>query len=166
MEANEIIEKLGLEPLPEEGGFFRQTYKDDLRIPASALENHGSDRSCSTCIYYLLTPEEFSGLHCVKSAEIFHFYAGSPVEMIQIDQPGELKKIVLGNSLELEHQPQVIVPANTWQGTKLLGQGQWALLGCTVSPGFEFSDFVSESADSLCQKFPQHAELIRQYTHA
>lgn len=150
MTANEIIEKLNLIPLPEEGGFFKETYRD----------------SHSTCIYYLVTPEEFSGLHAVRSTEIFHFYAGDPVEMIQIQESGELMKIIIGKDLSKGHCPQVIVPPMVWQGTKVISGGKWALLGCTVSPAFQLSDFINGTYNDLSKKFPAHSEIIKDYTHS
>jgi len=165
MTANEVIQKLGLIPLPEEGGFYRETFRDDGVIPGTQLRDHDGDRRFSTCIYYLITPEEFSGLHSVKSAEIFHFYVGDPVEMIQISQSSQLQKLILGNDLDRGHRPQVIVPPNVWQGTKLLPGGKWTLLGCTVAPGFEFSDFKGGSLEELSKLFPAHKGLISEYTH-
>lgn len=165
MTAQDIIKKFNLSPLPEEGGFFRVTYRASGTIPANALPNLGGDRQYSSCIYYLITPEQFSGLHAVKSAEIFHFYAGDPVQMVQIDTTGEVHKCILGSNLAMDQSPQVVVEPNIWQGTKLLSGGSWALLGCTVSPGFEFEDFINGTFDELSERFPQHKELIREYTH-
>jgi predicted cupin superfamily sugar epimerase len=105
MTAEEVIKKLDLVPLPEEGGFYRETYRDPV-----SFNGQLGIRNYSTCIYYLITPEEFSALHAVKSTEIFHFYAGSPVEMIQISPQGELKTIFLGREVENGQEPQVIVP--------------------------------------------------------
>lgn len=165
MNAEEVIKKLGLVPLPEEGGFYKETYKDPRFIDKTSLPHHDGKRCYSTCIYYLITPEEFSGLHAVKSTEIFHFYAGDPVEMIQITPTGSLSKVLIGNQLEQGEVPQIIVPPMIWQGTKLLGGGKWALLGCTVAPGFEFPDFINGTYEELSRIFPQHKELIRDYTH-
>jgi len=166
MTPQEVIEKFDLIPLPEEGGFYRETYRDPGVIPQSALPLHGGDRKYSTCIYYLITPEEFSGLHAVKSTEVFHFYAGDPVRMVQLTEDGELSEVILGNNLDKNQHPQVIVSPYIWQGTKLLDDGQWALLGCTVSPGFEFSDFLGGNYSDLIQKFPNHPQVIKEYTHS
>ena len=163
MDAEALIKTLQLSPLPEEGGFYRETFRDPTNI--TSLEDREGARPYSTCIYYLITPEEFSGLHKVKSAEIFHFYLGDPVEMVQINESGQLTKIILGPDLLHSQQPQAVVPANTWQGTRLLGAGKWALLGCTVAPGFDFSDFSGATAATLSQKFPQHSRMIQEYTH-
>ena len=157
MKYEQIIEKFNLVPLPEEGGYYRETYRDSRRLDSL-------DRYCSTCIYYLITPEEFSGIHAVKSTEIFHFYAGDPVEMVQISEGGDLCKISMGNNIETDQIPQVVVTPNIWQGTRLAAGGSWALLGCTVAPGFEFEDFLIKSRSELIEQFPQHEELICQYT--
>ena len=158
MTAQEIIHHLGLKPLPEEGGFFKETYRDTGTIP-----HREGVRSYSTCIYYLITPEEFSGLHLVKSTEIFHFYGGDSAQMLQINSAGVAQTILMGNDLSKNEKPQVVVPANTWQGTRLVGKGEWALFGCTVAPGFEFADFVGGSFSQLSQQFPEHKDLIRDY---
>lgn len=165
MDAQTIIKKLNLIPLPEEGGFFRETYRDPGLISTKDLPHLEGERSYSTCIYYLITPEEFSGLHAVKSTEIFHFYAGDPVEMVQIDPLGKMHKEIIGSSLTENHKPQVIVSPNVWQGTKLLAGGKWALLGCTVAPGFDIRDFSGGSFSELSKKFPEHSEVIKNYTH-
>ena len=165
MTAQDVITQLGLSPLPEEGGYYKETHRDERVIPSGTFADLEGERKASTCIYYLVTPEEFSGLHAVKSVEIFHFYAGDPVEMVQISESRELNKVILGPSLQDDHSLQVIVEKNIWQGTQLLPGGQWALMGCTVAPGFEFQDFSGGTFRDLSEKFPQHKELIRQYTH-
>jgi predicted cupin superfamily sugar epimerase len=165
LEAQEIIDKLGLVPLPEEGGFYRETFRDKGRINPDNINGLDVEHSFSTCIYYLITPEEFSGLHAVRSTEIFHFYAGDPVEMLQIDKEGTLSTIILGPDLEKEQIPQLIVPPFIWQGTKLIKGGKWALWGWTVAPGFEFSDFINGTYAELSKKFPEHKNLIKSYTH-
>lgn len=165
MEADELIEMLKLEPLPEEGGFFRETYRAKGVIPKEALPRHGGERGYSTLIFYLVTPEDFSGLHRVKSDEIFHFYRGDPVKMIQIDVAGVLREVVLGSSFEDGHQLQTVVPHRTWQGTRLIEGGKWALMGCTVAPGFEFEDFETKTRAELIEDFPQYREVIELYTH-
>ena len=166
MTVEEIIKKLNLVPLPEEGGYYRETFRDFGVIPGSALPLHGGERSYSTCSYYLITQEQCSGLHVVKSAEIFHHYAGDPVRMIQMDEKGNLSEIILGSDFMNGESPQVVVPPYIWQGTKLLPSGEWALLGCTVAPGFEFEDFKGATFDELSTQFPQHENLIRDYTHS
>ena len=153
--AEEVIQLLDLVPLPEEGGFYRETYRANIFLQS----DHGK-RCTTTCIYYLVTPEEFSALHKVKSVEIFHFYAGDPVEMVRFRDESDLEHLTLGQDLKKGQTPQVIVEPNTWQGTRLKPGGRWALLGCTVSPGFEFEDFEIWSRQQLIEAFPKLADSI------
>jgi len=165
MNAKEIIKKLNLEPLPEEGGYYKEVYRSKDFIPQESLPKHNGKRNYLTSIYYLITPEEFSGLHRVASDEIFHFYKGDPVKMLQISADGKLKEIILGSDLEKDHKIQALVPNGVWQGTKLIEGGKWALLGCNVAPGFEFEDFETGSREELINKFPQYKDSINTYTH-
>lgn len=164
MTAEEIIKRLHLVPLPEEGGYYRQTFKSDGIL--AHLPNHKGPRSFSTAIYYLVTPEEFSALHRVPQVEMFHFYLGDPVEMIQITESGHLTRLVIGTDLAVGHEPQVTVAPNVWQGTRLLAGGKFALMGCTVTPGFEFADFEIQTRDELTRRFPTHAKMIERFTRA
>ncbi len=164
--AEEIIKKLNLQPLPGEGGYFRQTYKsDDPGISASDFGiDSPSPRHLATAIYYLVTPGSFSALHRIKSDEIFHFYAGTPVEMIQIDENGQLTRLVMGSDVMNGQLPQVVVPKGTWQATRLMDGKNWALLGTTVSPGFEFEDFEMGEREDLIKAFPQLRNDIIRFT--
>lgn len=165
LSAQDVIEKLNLVPLPEEGGFYRETFRARGMIPKSALPNHSEERCYSTQILYLLTPSEFSGLHRVKNSdEFFHFYLGDPVEMVKISDSGDLERITIGSQIDEGHQLQVPVPAGIWQGTRLKEGGRWALLGCTVAPGFEFQDFEIRSREEFLELFPQHEDEVKNYT--
>src|SRR4029079_17335594 len=97
--------------------------------------------SASTAIYYLLTPDTFSAIHNIKSDEVFHFYAGDAVEMVQFWPDDTLQLVIIGNDLEAGNEPQLVVPAGVWQGCRLVRGGKWALMGCTVAPGFGYADF-------------------------
>ncbi|MFH1263460.1 MAG: cupin domain-containing protein [Pseudomonadota bacterium] len=165
MNAPDIIRLLDLKPLPEEGGYYKEIFRAEGKIPGGTLPNHSGERSYCTIIYYLVTPTEFSGLHKVRSDEIFHFLRGDPVEMVQIADNGRLTRIRIGFDLPHGLLPHVVVPAGVWQGTKLTAEGAWALLVCTVAPGFEFADFEGGSYDRLSRLFPQHKEIIRTHTH-
>jgi predicted cupin superfamily sugar epimerase len=152
--AAEIIAHLNLRPLPREGGLYRETYRSDLQWP--------SGRAAGTAIYYLLTPDTFSALHRLASDEVFHFYLGDPVEMLQLDpRSGEGRVLTLGSALLAGQQPQVVVPRGVWQGSRLKPGGSFALLGTTMAPGFDFADY--EGGDTrLADAFPAFAERIRQ----
>ncbi|MCE1200927.1 MAG: cupin domain-containing protein [Bacteroidia bacterium] len=159
--AKRIIEFLGLEPLTMEGGFYKETYRSDETIEAGHLPTRfKSKRAFATAIYYLLTPDTFSALHQLPSDEIFHFYLGDPVEMLQLFEDGTGKIIQLGNDIEKGQIPQVVVPKYTWQGTRLVSGGQFALLGTTVAPGFEFEDFITPDKEALLKKYPHYATMI------
>lgn len=162
--AEKIIKRLGLEPLPEEGGYFRQTYKSPLKTSNTLKNGDSGVRSLGTEIFYLVTPSEFSALHRISSDEIFHFYLGDPVEMLQINESGASQKIILGPKILDGQEVQVVVPSATWQGTRLVRGGNYALLGTTVIPGFEFSDFELGNRDLLTTRFLHLKEDIRRYT--
>lgn len=163
MTAAEIIELLELEPLPWEGGFFRQTYKSAGTIPSSVL--HKTPHAFSTAIYYLVTPESFSALHRVSQDEVFHFYLGDAVEMWQVEDSGADRTILIGNDLQKGQRPQVVAPGGVWQGTRLVRGGRFALLGATVAPGYEQADFEIAARADLLKRFPQHRERILNFTN-
>jgi len=163
--AQQIIDRLNLVPLTIEGGYFRETYCAILKLPAGALPaTYGGDRNASTCIYYLLTPDTFSAIHRVKSDEIFHFYAGDAVEMLQLPPDGGGRTVIIHNDLTAECEPQVIVPAGVWQGCRLVSGGRWALMGCTVAPGFDYVDFELGDRAALGTQYPEYSALITALT--
>jgi predicted cupin superfamily sugar epimerase len=163
--AQQIIDRLHLVPLTIEGGYFRETYRSTLTLPVGALPaTYGGDRHVSTAIYYLLTPDTFSAIHRVKSDEVFHFYAGDAVEMLQLWPDGSGKTLFIGNDLAAGHAPQVVVPADVWQGCRLAPGGRWALMGCTVAPGFEYADYQAGKREELTAAYPRFAELIAALT--
>jgi len=165
--AQEVIARLQLVPLTIEGGYFRETYRSPLRHMEHALPpEFGGERNASTAIYYLLTPDTFSAIHRVKSDEVFHFYAGDPIEMLQLWPDGEAKVVVIGNNLAAGHLPQLVVPAGVWQGCRLVQGGRWALMGCNVAPGFDYADFEAAARSELVRDYPEHAELIAALTPA
>lgn len=164
--AEEMIRKLDLKPLPEEGGYYRETYKSSgPALPANLFGiDSASSRHLSTAIYYLVTPESFSALHRVKSDEMFHFYSGDPVEMIQIDDFGNLTNFTLGSDVMNNQTPQVVVPKGKWQALRLKAGGRWALMGTTVAPGFEFEDFELGDRARLVKAYPKLKTYITSYT--
>ena len=159
MTAAEIKELLRLRAHPMEGGFFRRTYTSEL-----CVELERGKRSAGTAIYYLLEEGTFSEMHKLPSDEIFHFYLGDPVEMLQLWPGGRTKTVVLGPDLAAGQHVQLTVPADVWQGTRLIGEGQVALMGCSVYPGFDFKDYTRGSYADLASKWPDQAERIRVLT--
>jgi predicted cupin superfamily sugar epimerase len=126
--AEDIIILLGLQPHPE-GGHFRETFRDERRV---------GGRSVSTAIYFLLAAGERSHWHRVDAAEVWHFYAGAPLEL-SMSSEAERRVVRLGNDLAGGERPQTVVPAGAWQSARSLGA--WSLVGCTVAPGFDFAGF-------------------------
>ncbi|WP_263368748.1 cupin domain-containing protein [Edaphobacter bradus] len=166
MTADEIKKVLGLEPHPREGGWFRRTYGAEEWIAAEALADgrYPGKRRTGTAIYYLLEPGTFSEMHRLGSDELFHFYAGDPVEMLQLLPSGGGRTVAIGNNLAAGQRPQVLVERGVWQGSRLVRGGQWALLGCTVSPGFEYEDYESGERASLSRQWPEFREMIATLT--
>jgi len=165
MTAEEMKQLLQLEPLPREGGFFRETYRSRWQVAAECLpEGIRGARSIGTAIYYLITPETYSRLHRLPGTEIFHFYAGDPVVMLQLLPDGTSRSVTLGPDLLGGQQPQVVVRGHVWQGCKLVPGGEWALMGTTMSPGFDYADYESADRGQLLVQYPGAAERIREYT--
>lgn len=155
LSASDLIQLLRLEEHPE-GGFFRQTYKSYENIPKEVLPaRYGSQRCYGTSIYYLLTKDTCSRLHRVASDETFHFYFGAPVEMLLLFPGARAERVTLGHNILNREQPQFTVPQDIWQGSKLKLDPDYldyALLGTTVSPGFEYDDFeLAKRADLLSE---------------
>ena len=162
MTADEIKTLLKLEPHPVEGGFFRRTYTSNT----AALDLPRGARPAGTAIYYLLEPGAFSEMHVLDSDELFHFYLGDPVEMLQLHSGGRSEVFILGPDLAAGQHVQLHVPAGIWQGARLVGDGKLALLGCSVTPGFDFADYRNASADELIAQWPDQAERIRALTRS
>jgi predicted cupin superfamily sugar epimerase len=161
MTTDEIKALLKLSPHPVEGGFFRRTYTSPGNV-----ELPRGHRAQGTAIYYLLETGTFSEMHVLESDEIFHFYLGDPVEMLQLYPDGRSAVLSLGPDLAAGQQVQVVVPAGVWQGTRLLGDGKLALLGCTVTPGFDFADYRNASYAELAARWPAQRERIRALTRS
>jgi predicted cupin superfamily sugar epimerase len=165
LSAQEIIKSLGLIPHPAEGGFFRETYRSREAIPRAALPaRYPADRSFSTAIYYLLTPQTCSRLHRLSSDEIFHFYLGDPITMLLLHPDGRSEEIALGSDIENGLRLQVVVPKGTWQGSFLQYEGRFALLGTTVAPGFDYADYEAGDLKTLVNRYPERTELITRLT--
>jgi len=165
MTAEEVQQLLQLKPLSVEGGFFRETYRSRWTVAAEYLpDGIGGSRSIGTAIYYMITPETFSSLHRLPGTEVFHFYLGDPVLMLQLLPDGSSRTITLGPDLLNGQQPQVVVRGNVWQGSRLVPGGKWALMGTTMSPGFDYADYENGDREKLIALYPELAEKIRDYT--
>jgi predicted cupin superfamily sugar epimerase len=162
--ASEWIEKLQLGPHPE-GGYFRETYRSADILPRASLpERFSGDRACSTAIYYLLKGDDFSALHRIKQDEVFHFYDGSSLILHIIDLEGNYSAITLGRNLAAGEVPQAVVKAGCVFGATVGDPQSYALVGCTVAPGFDFADFELPGRAELCARYPQHRGMIERLT--
>lgn len=156
----QIIRALDLQPHPE-GGFYRETYRSAGLIHRDSLDaGYQGERCYSTCIYFLLTSEVFSAFHRIRQDEIWHFYEGSPIELHMIAEDGGYTKTAIGRDLDQGQVPQWVVPGGAWFAATVIQRDAYALLGCTVAPGFDFLDFELPARAELTGKFPQHGELI------
>ncbi|MEI6208622.1 MAG: cupin domain-containing protein [Desulfuromonadales bacterium] len=161
--AEELIERLGLTRHPE-GGWYRETYRSDESIQGNSLpERFAGSRAFSTAIYFLLQPGDISALHRIRSDEMWHFYAGTPLTLHVITPQGEYRPMKLGATIAAGESFQCVVPGGCWFGAAVTGDG-YALVGCTVAPGFDFADFEMGSRDALLKKFPLYAEIIQLLT--
>jgi len=158
----QLIKQYGLQPHPE-GGWYKETYKSSEYIPAASLpERFNGSRLFSTAIYFMLQQNDFSAFHRIKSDECWHFYAGDALDIYVIRQDGTLQIISLGNNISNGQLFQYIVPANCWFASKLAAGSNWCLAGCTVAPGFDFTDFELADASALSVLYPQYENIIRQ----
>ena len=164
MRAEEVISQFELEPLIPEGGFFKRSHTEERAIDV-VRSGKKSQRPLSTAIYYLITEKSFSAWHKVECTEIYHYYGGSPSMMTLIHPDGRLERLTLGQRFDVGEVPQVVIPAGTWQATKIADpeEGDWTLFGATVTPGFDYADFVLGDVDELQAQFPQHASEIEDY---
>ncbi len=165
--AEQVIRHFGLEPLPGEGGMYRQTYCAAERIARDALPaRYGHDKPLSTAILYLLTNEadSFSALHKLPTDEVYHFYAGDPVDLLLLhpDRRGEL--IRLGADFMRDQHVQFVAPHGVWQGSRLAAGGSWALVGATMAPGYTDSDYVPAVGAELAAQYPAFAAEIEKLT--
>ena len=156
------IDSLGLAEHPE-GGYFRQTYCSSDAIAADGLPGRfGGPRPVSTAIYYLLRGNQHSALHRLRADEVWHHYAGSSLTLHLIHPDGRLTHSALGTTGG--EAPQVVVPAGCWFGATVDDTDSYALVGCTVAPGFRMEDFELGQLASLLEQYPQHEPLIRRLT--
>jgi predicted cupin superfamily sugar epimerase len=158
------IEKLGLQVHPE-GGWFAEFYRSAESIEKDCLpKRYKENHTFSTSIYFLLKSGDASHLHRLKTDEIWHFYAGCPLEMVNIDPDGRLEEIILGDDPDKGHQLQALKPAGRWFGARPLEQNSYSLVGCTVAPGFEFGDFELGNREELLEIYPQYKDIILRLT--
>ncbi len=159
-QAEFYIEKLNLSAHPE-GGYFKEIYRASESILETYLPaRYKGSRNFSTSIYFLLEGEQTSSFHKLASDELWHFYDGSAIKIFILNETGELSTITLGRSIENGEQFQCVIPAGCWFGAELVDKKLFALIGCTVAPGFNFSDFALADSKELSIKYPLHKLLI------
>ncbi|MDR5768902.1 cupin domain-containing protein [Caballeronia sp. LZ008] len=157
IDSSEIIRRLKLEPHPE-GGFFRETYRASGNV---VRENERETRSASTAIYFLLCDGAHSAWHRIRSDEVWHFYAGDPIDVHVLKANRTLVTHRLGNALDRADAVfQTVVEAGDWFAAECHDREGVSLVGCTVAPGFEFSEFELAVPGTLEARYPQHRELI------
>jgi uncharacterized protein len=162
--AEQIQELLQMRPHPIEGGYFAETYRGAAVVPQSLLPGYPGDRAICTAIYYLLTPDTFSAMHRVRGDEMFHFYLGDPVEMLQLKADGSGEMILLGQDIAAGMRLQHTASGGVWQGSRLRTGGKYALLGTTMAPGFEYEDYETGQRPALSAQFPQYSAMLAALT--
>lgn len=158
------ITNLQLEKHPE-GGYYRRTYESKETIPQTALpDGYNGKRFLGTAIYFLLDGHDFSAFHKLKQDEMWHFYEGSPIHIHTIDANGNYKLVKLGRDIENGECLQYVVPGKTYFASEIVDKDHYALVGCTVIPGFDFEDFEMPPRKELIAKYPEHEQLITRLT--
>lgn len=148
-----------------EGGWYSEVYKSALTIAAEQLPSQfTTDRSVCTHIYFLLEQGEFSAFHRIQSDELWHFYSGDPIVIYEIENDGSLIKHSLGNNPEKGQFFFCVVKAGNWFASEVMENSSYGLVGCTVSPGFDFSGFELAKKELLAKEFPAHKSLIDRLT--
>ncbi|MEL6917457.1 MAG: cupin domain-containing protein [Bacteroidota bacterium] len=161
-EAERIIKSLQLKQHPE-GGYYRETYRSIHEIGEKELGNaYQGKRNYATSIYFLLTADTFSAFHKIKQDEIWHFYKGTPIELHMISAEGIYSCVSIGNAIDIGQLPQFVVKGGCWFAARIEQNAKqdYALVGCTVSPGFDFRDFTLPNQKELIQLFPQHRKIV------
>lgn len=158
--AQTYIDALQMQAHPE-GGFYKETYRSDDLMDVTKT-GHGTvvQRSVSTEIYFLMEQGNFSAFHKISSDEMWHFYAGQALDLLELKTTGELVCTRLGSDILHGEVHQYVVQANTWFACRVALGGAFALVGCTVSPGFDFADFCLADRKDLLAVFPQHSQVI------
>jgi predicted cupin superfamily sugar epimerase len=161
LSAEELQKILKLQPLPVEGGYFAVTYRSDITLARQSLPSgYSGERALATAIYYLLTPDSFSAMHRLRGDEVYHFYLGDPVKMLMLKPDGTGESLLIGQDVAEGMCLQHVVPGGVWQGSHLAAGGKFALLGTTMSPGFDPADFDMGKRDELSVRYPDHSALI------
>ena len=166
--AEQLIELLGLEPLPVEGGLFRQTWRSPALMPISmptsmptSTPAAGQPRPLGTATLAMLTDaaDSFSAMHRLPGDEIWHFYLGDPIRILLLHPDGSTERLMLGQDVLGGQRVQAIIPAGVWMGARLLSGGRYGLFGNTLAPGFMEADYEGGDSD-LARQYPDAAGAI------
>lgn len=164
MSTKEIIKFFNLQEHPE-GGYFKEVYRSNEIIQEENLpEYFNGNRNYCTSIYFLLTFDKFSAFHKINQDEIWHFYKGSSLKLHLISPKGAYSFVTIGNDFMKGEVFQFTVPAHYYFAAEVVKKDSFSFVGCTVSPGFDFKDFVLPSSKELSTKFPKHSQIIKQLT--
>ncbi len=159
-----LIKHFKLSPHPE-GGFFSETYRASGLIPANVFKgSFDGNRSISTAIYFLLPKGEVSHFHRIKSDEIWHFYKGGPLTIVELCEKEAPKQTILGCDIDAGETPQYVVRAGTWFAAFPCSHSEFSFVGCTVAPGFDFFDFELGDEKALLKRFPGASAVIKKLT--
>jgi hypothetical protein len=162
--ARYYIDKLKLQKHPE-GGYFNEIYRSDEIFTASVLpKRYDGDRAFSTSIYFLLEGKDISAFHKLQSDEIWHFYDGCPVKVYIITPQRTLEERILGFNLDNKESLQTVIHMHSWFGAELMDKTSFSLIGCTVSPGFDFRDFEIGKREHLLEEYPEFSSTILRLT--
>ena len=167
--AGQLIAHYKMEKIPVEGAWFAVTYGSTEKIAAEALPpRYGSPRALGGAIYALVTREDFSAMHRLKTDEIWHYYVGDPIELLLLHPDGRDQVVVLGVDVQAGQQPQFTVPEGVWMGARPIGATAetYGFFGTTMAPGFDYADFEAGYRDELQKAYPARRELIAQLTRA
>ncbi len=157
----QLVQQFNMLPHPE-GGYYKETYRSAESIPQAALPVRFNEKKYfSTAIYFLLEQGNFSAFHRIKSDECWHFYAGETLLVYVLYPNGNLTITRLGNDIINGDTFQFVVPANCWFASEPAEQTNFSFVGCTVAPGFDFTDFELAKADELIAEFPAHVSIIK-----
>lgn len=159
-----LIEKLNLLPHPE-GGYFSETYRSKEIIKKENLPSrYSGDRNLCTSIYFMIDENNFSAFHRLKSDEIWYFHYGNPLLLNTIDEHGNLSQIILGPDFQSGQKFHHTVLAGHWMSASVLNENGFSLIGCSMSPGFDYEDFELADRKKLIELFPRHSVIIEKYT--
>jgi len=156
--AQRIINELNLFPHPSEGGFFFETHRS-----SGSLLINGQQRSLSTAIYFLVVRDFPTELHHLPGDELFHFYLGDPLELFLFDEEKGAEIKMLGVDLEQGMRPQILIPGNFWQAARVKKGGSYSLVGTTMTPGFDYSDYQALTRQEWKKKYPSGEEAVNKF---